>query len=134
MEKAKKFSHCTYEALLKVKGGVARRMKILRLIRRQRTPKAQESIYRYDVVSRLYRNAKIKNIGYRNERKKRKPETLVIRTLKEKIKETNAMIERELGKRREKDKEANEEIDALVYRLSILEKELYKLWTGNQHR
>ena len=58
----------------------------------------------------------------------------MIRTLQEKIKETNAMIERELGKRREEDKEANEEIDVLVHRLGILEKELYKQWTENQHR
>ena len=133
-EKALKFRHCTFEALLKVKGSVARRMKILRLIRKQTTPGAHRSIYRYEIVSRMYRNAKKKYIGYRNKRKKIVPATLVIRTLQEKIKETNAMIEKESVQLKEEDMVVNEGIDALVNRLSILENELYKQWTVNQHR
>ena len=60
--KEEKFRHCTYEAVLKVKGEVARRMRMLRHIRRQRSLSTEgPSIYQYEVLSRLYRNAKKKH-------------------------------------------------------------------------
>ena len=133
--KEKKFRHCTYEALLKVKGEVARRMKTLRLIRQQRSPGPEgPSIYKYEVLNRLYRNAKKKNIGYRKQSTQRVPQTLVIKTLQEKINETTTMLERESAKTGRDETEVSRNIEALVHRMNLLERELYSQWTKSQQR
>ena len=75
-----------------------------------------------------------KNIGYRKQSKKKVPHTLVIKTLQEKINETSTIIERETVKARRDGTEVSKDIEALVHRLSLLEKELYTQWTENQQR
>ena len=132
--KEEKLRHCSYEALLKVKGKVARRMRMLKAIRQKsNTARNRPSIYRYKVFRALYSNAKREVIGYRKESNNTCPSTLVVKTLQEKIKETNGIITRELAKMSRDDSAGSEDIHVLVHRLSLLEKELYRLWTHNQH-
>ena len=103
-------------------------MRTLRHIKRQRSPSTKgPSIYQYEVLSRLYRNAKRKNIGYRKQSKKQVPHTLVIKTLQEKIKETSTIIERESVNTRTEGTEVSKDIEALVHRLSLLEKAIYTM-------
>ena len=124
------FRHCKYESLLKVKGEVARRLRILRLVRRGKKPIPNP----YSVLSKIYFKAKERNIGYRKARSRIIPENLIIRSLQEKIKETSAMIEREVEANRTRKKARNKEIDVLVHRLSLLENELYNQWESNRHK
>ena len=87
-----KFKHCSLEALLKVKGELARRIRILKLIRRQRQPSTTDlTKHGYSVLSRLYKSAKVKHLGYRKSGRRIVPESVVIRTLQERINETTAL-------------------------------------------
>ena len=134
-KKVNKFRHCTYEALLKVKGEVAKRIRILKLIMRQRQPsETKPTMNRYAVLSKMYRSAKEKHIGYRKPGRRIVPESVVIRTLQEKINETTAMIEREKTRSRSRNTQNRTEMEVLVQRLTFLEKELYTQWENNQHR
>ena len=54
--------------------------------------------------------------------------------MQEKINETSTIIERETVKARRDGTEVSKDIEALVHRLSLLEKELYTQWTENQQR
>ena len=91
MKTKKKFRHCNAEALISVKGDVAKKCKTLRLLRGERLP----SIYTYDIISRIYENAKVKYIGYRKGSRKIAPATTVVRTIQAKIIQTIALLERE---------------------------------------
>ena len=53
MKKVKKLRHCSQELLLRVKSEVAKRVKILRLIRGDKKP----CIYNYSVLRRIYKQA-----------------------------------------------------------------------------
>ena len=77
----KKFKHCTEEALTRVKGEVARKLKTLRLIRGGR----EQTTYTYKAIRKIYQNAKSKYIGYRKGERKREPVTTAVRMLQARI-------------------------------------------------
>ena len=109
--------------MLRVKGEVAKKCKTLRLLRGERLP----SIHTYDIISRIYENAKVKYIGYRKGSRKIAPATTVIRTIQAKINQTIALIERE--RRREgENRENRKQLKILMHRYLLLEKELYNQW------
>ena len=124
----KKFKHCSAEALIKVKGEVAKKCKILRILRGERPP----NIYTYNTISRIYNNAKVKYVEYRRGRKKVIPLPMVVRTMQAKINQTRAQIEQR-NMKNEKDRK-NGQVEELINRYQILETELYKIWRNEEHR
>ena len=56
--KIKKFRYCTHEALLRIKGEVAKKCRMSRLITGDRHPN-----YKYETIRRMYENVKIKYIS-----------------------------------------------------------------------
>ena len=127
--KTEKFRHCTAEALTRVKGEVARKCKTLRFLRGNRTP----STYTYEVLSRLYHNAKIKCIGYRMGGRKKEPLSIAVKTQQVKLNQTAD----EINKVRKKEVEGrikNESMALLIQRYQLQEKELYALWDREKNR
>ena len=88
--KKKKFRHCNNNALRMIKGDVARRIRLLTIIR----GKSKDNIYKYDVLRRLYRNAKKRVIGYKRPQHRWITTSLSVKTMQEKIRLTNAKIRR----------------------------------------
>ena len=127
--RAKKFRHCTADALTRVKGEVARKCKTLRFLRGDRNP----SIYTYEVLSRLYQNAKIKCIGYRKEGRKRESEAIAVRTQQAKLNQTAAELKDE--RRREAEGENRKKsMNLMIQRYQLQERELYALWEREKNR
>ena len=120
-KKIQRFRHCSWEALIRVRGEVARKCKILRMIRGERLP----NIFKYDVIRRMYHNAKVKCVGYRKGRRKSVPVSTAIRTMQARIKQTTRQIEKQM--RKDGDKQITKrKRNELVQRYQIMEKELYK--------
>ena len=129
LEKVKRLRHCSREALIRVRGEVARKCKTLRMLRRNKTDKA----YKYNIIRRIYHNAKVKYIGYRKEGSKEAPLTMAIKTTQARIKQTIAQIERE--KREDRGgQRSTKQIEVLMQRYQIQEKELYKIWLTEKHQ
>ena len=121
--KQKRLRHCSREALIRVRGEVERKLKMLRLIRGKRL----SNIYNYRVLKRIYKNAKVKNIGYRKQGRNVTPSSMPIKTTQAKLMQTAGQINRVMrtegeGQRRLK------KIDALIQRYHILEKEIFEIW------
>ena len=96
---------------------------MLRLIRGKRL----SNIYNYRVLKRIYKNAKVKNIGYRKQGRNVTPSSMPIKTTQAKLMQTAGQINRVMrtegeGQRRLK------KIDALIQRYHILEKEIFEIW------
>ena len=126
-EKLKKLRHCSREALMRVRGEVAKNLKILKILRGKKTP----HIYKYGNLRRIYQNAKVKYIGYRKEGRNITPMPAAIRKIQAAINQTVAQITRE--KRPEKIGERKpKEMEVLIHRYKILEKELYELWEAEK--
>ena len=127
--RAKKFRHCTADALTRVMGEVARKCKTLRFLRGDRNP----SIYTYEVLSRLYQNAKIKCIGYRKEGRKRESVAIAVRTQQAKLNQTAAELKDERGREVE-GKNRKKSMNLMIQRYQLQEKELYALWEEEKNR
>ena len=91
-DKVKKFRYCSEESVMRVRNEVARKCKILRLIREQRL----HSIYNYNVLSKLYYNAKVKCIGFSKEQCKKVPVPMTVKTVQAQVIQVTAQIETKL--------------------------------------
>ena len=129
-EKAQRFRYCSEESLMRVRNEVARKCKLLRLIRGERKP----SVYNYNVLRKLYHNAKVKCIGYSKKRHKKAPVPISVKTVQAQIIQTTNQIEREKTRVSNiKTKVSKRKIDAealkkQIGKLQRLEKELYVVW------
>ena len=129
MQKVKKFRHCSKESLVRVKSEVAITLKTLRLIRGNKKP----SIQKYDVLRRIYHNAKVKRVGYKMNNSRDTPVPMSVKTVQAQMNQTMTHIQRETnrvggrGGTTEKQKE-------LIQRYQSMEKELYSVWTQERQR
>ena len=97
IKKQKRLRHCSREAQIRIRGEVARKLKMLRLIRGKRLP----TIYNYRVLKRIYQNAKIKNIGYRKKERNVAPTSIPIKTTQAMLMQTADQINRVMRIERE---------------------------------
>ena len=125
----KKFRHCTFDALARVKGEVASKCKTLREIRGTITP----SIYNYEVISRLYHNAKVKCIGYRKSGRAKAPVPIAVRMQQISLNNTVEEI-KGMNKRTADKKKTQETLGLLIQKYQIQEKKLYDLWKIESNR
>ena len=123
-EKVKRFRYCSDESLMRVRNEVARKCKMLRLIRGQRNP----TIYNYSVLRKLYHNAKVKCIGFSKRRNKKAPVPISVKTMQAQIIQMTSQIEREQRRASERKTKAKKPQE-LIDKLQRLEKELYTVWT-----
>ena len=123
-EKALRFRHCSDESLMRVRNEVARKCKLLRMIRGTRNP----SIHNYSLLRRLYHNAKVKCIGFSKRRHRKAPVPMSVKTVQAQIIQTTSQIERELRRVAEGKKSAKKPQE-LIEKLQRLEKELYTVWS-----
>ena len=119
----KKFRHCSQDLLLRVKSEVARKIKILRLIRGTKKPQ----IYTYKVLRRLYHNAKVKIVGFRKMSSRAAPVPTSVKTVQAQMNQTMSRIER-VSAEGNKDIEHKTTQD-LIQRYQRLENQLYAVWT-----
>ena len=91
------------------------------MIRGERLP----NIFKYDVIRRMYHNAKVKCVGYKRGRSKSVPDSTAIRTMQARIKQTTRLIEMQIRKGGD-DQSTMRKRNELVQRYQIMEKELYK--------
>ena len=124
IEKDQRFKHCSEETLMRVRNEVARKCKILRLLRETRHP----SIYNYGVLRKLYHNAKVRCIGFSKGRNKKTPVPMSVKTIQAQITQATSQIEREMRTASERNSEA-ETPQELIEKLQRLEKLLYSVWT-----
>ena len=122
VKEQKRFRHCTFEALTRVKGEVAKKCKILREIRGTRTP----GIYNYKVISRLYHNAKVKCIGFRKGGRPKPPVPIAVRMQQISLNKTAAEIN-ELSRLTADEKKTQETLGLLIQKYQLQEKKLYEL-------
>ena len=122
-DKVKKFRYCSEESVMRVRNEVARKCKILRLIRELRRP----SIYNYRVLSKLYHNAKVKCIGFSKGQCKKAPVPMTVKTVQAQVIQVTAQIETKLRMTRVRGKNTKT-TQELIERLQRLEKMLYTVW------
>ena len=123
-EKVQRFRYCSDESLMRVRNEVARKCKILRLLRGPRNP----SIYNYSVLRKLYHNAKVKCIGFSKRRHKKAPVPISVKTMQAQVIQMTSQIEREQRRVSERKTRAKTPQE-LIEKLQRLEKELYTVWT-----
>ena len=119
-EKVQKFRYCSEESLMRVKNEVAKKCKILRLIRGK---KKHPSIYNYPLLRKLYYKAKVKCIRFNKRNRKR----MVVKTVQAQVEQVTSQFENELrkeGGRGKQTKTAQE----LFEKLQRMDKLLYKVW------
>ena len=122
--KVQRFKYCSDESLTRVRNEVARKCKILRLLRETRQP----SIYNYGVLRKLYHNAKVRCIGFSKRRNKKAPVPMSVKTVQAQITQATSQIEREKRKASERNSKF-ETPQELIEKLQRLEKALYSVWT-----
>ena len=123
-EKVQRFRYCSDESLMRVRNEVARKCKILRLLRGPRNP----SIYNYSVLRKLYHIAKVKCIRFSKRRHKKAPVPISVKTMQAQVIQMTSQIERE--QRRVSERKTREKtLQELIEKLQRLEKELYTVWT-----
>ena len=79
------------------------------------------NIFKYDVIRRMYHNAKVKCVGYRKGLVKTVPVSTAISTMQARIKQTR-QIEQQM--RKGGDDQSTMRRDELVQRYQLIEKEL----------
>ena len=109
---------------MRVKNEIARKCKILRLLRGTRQP----SIYNYNVLRKLYHNAKVRCIGFSKRRSKKAPVPMSVKTVQAQVTQMASQIESEKRRAGEKNTGA-ETIQELIEKLQRLENVLYTVWT-----
>ena len=122
-KKTKKLRHCSQESLLRIKGEVARNLKLLRVIRGDKEP----SIYSYKVLRKLYYNAKVKRVGFRKAQNKATPIPTSVKTIQAHMHQTMSQIT-EISSKPQKAREPKRTTE-LLQKYQILEKDLYAVWT-----
>ena len=127
--KVKKFRHCSSESLIRVKSEVARKCKILRLIRGNRQP----SMYKYVVLRRIYHNAKVKRVGYKKNNSRFAPVPMSVKTVQAQMNQTMTLIQRETEGTKAGEG-TSQRGKALIQRYQSMEKELYAVWTQEKQR
>ena len=109
---------------MRVKNEIARKCKILRLLRGARQP----SFYNYDVLRRLYHNAKVRCIGFSKMRCKKAPVPMSVKTVQAQVTQIASQIESEKRMSCEEDAGAGTP-QKLIEKLQRLEKVLHTVWT-----
>ena len=114
-----KFRHCKNKDILMVKRDVAKRIRLLTILKGKNTPK----IYQYDVLRRIYLQAKERLIGYKKPQQNIIPLSFPVKTMQEEIQLTNARI-----------RSGDGDTAFLINTLRIQEKQLYACWTKDRQK
>ena len=120
---AKKFRHCSQDSLVRVKSEVARKIKLLKLIRGTKKPQ----IYTYKVLRRLYYNAKVKIVGFRNIRSRVAPVPTSVKTVQAQMNQTMSRIK--MVSAEGNTDSGHKNTKHLIQRYQRLENQLYVVWT-----
>ena len=129
MKKVQKFRHCSEESLMRVRSQVARKLRILKVLRALKPP----SIYQYDILRRIYLNAKVHCIGYSKRIGNRVPTPVVVKTIQAQMMQTADIINRERAEANDSEQKVMLSRQ-LIQKYQTLEKQLYSFYEQEKQR